>query len=51
MSSILWLKAWTAEAACKRHLTYMPFEGGHLFGDALKFIKEVTGGKIHNGRQ
>lgn len=43
----LCLKAWTVEAACKRCLTCMPYEGGGPFFEPLnKFIKDVTGWKV-----
>lgn len=35
MDRILWLKAWTAESACKKHLTCMPYREGRLFGETL----------------
>lgn len=31
--SLLWLKAWAAEAACKRHLTLMPILGRCQFAE------------------
>lgn len=46
MHMILWLTPWTAELTYKGRLTYIPFQGRHLFGEALdQFIKEITGGK------
>lgn len=46
MRSTPWLKCWSTEHQCNKHLLCMPFDGERCFGESLdSFIREVTGKK------